>query len=150
MADGTHKGHSDSGKKQKTGTAHRAARPSCRRFSVDHWFSSRRRVRTLLASEEQSNETFEQVNHPTRVEWSTKTPPGRETKGFGLRATYLPWAAVSEETLSATRSSNASGHSVVDGNLRAQLVLRSFSNVTQRDHRHVICVTRFTVSGKLG
>jgi nitrite reductase/ring-hydroxylating ferredoxin subunit len=38
----------------------------------------------------------------------------------------------------------------VDGNPRAQLLLRSFSNVTQRDHRHVICVTWFTVGGKLG
>jgi nitrite reductase/ring-hydroxylating ferredoxin subunit len=37
----------------------------------------------------------------------------------------------------------------VDGNPTAQLVLRSFSIGTQRDHRHVICVTRFTVGGKL-
>jgi nitrite reductase/ring-hydroxylating ferredoxin subunit len=38
----------------------------------------------------------------------------------------------------------------VDGNPTAQLLLRSFSNVTQRDHRHVICVTQFIVSEKLG
>jgi nitrite reductase/ring-hydroxylating ferredoxin subunit len=37
----------------------------------------------------------------------------------------------------------------VDRNPRAQLLLRSFPSLTQRDHRHVICVIQFTMGGKL-
>ena len=37
----------------------------------------------------------------------------------------------------------------MDGNPRAQVLFRPFSNVTQRDHRHIICETLIFVSGKL-
>jgi hypothetical protein len=79
---------------------------------------------------------------------STKTPPGRETKvsDYGRHACSGRRQA---ENACRSRSSNASGHSVVDGNPTARQRHRLISTRTRRDHRHIVCTVLINVSGKL-